>query len=892
MKKPPHIPDRILAWLVAPHLREEVLGDLHERYHLQVQRLGEAKARQRYWRDARTYVRPSVMKRKPADYSTTFFLNPEMLHNYVKIAFRNLVKNTGFSVINIVGLALGMICCLFIFLWVQDEKSVDNFHAKGDNLYTVYQTISANGKVDGNYSTPLRVTPSQRTGFMLEDVKNAVPEVKHQAFYATGYELPWGHPETFQRGDTKFKLEGSRASSDFFKIFSYPLLAGNAETALSDINGVAISRKMAERFFGTPQKAMGKSLRYENRLDFRVSAVFENLPVESSLKFDFLLNWEAQKTKLEWSSNEFRLFVELAENANVPTVENKINRFLQPRLAKNKGVTTQIGLQRFRDQYLHSTFVNGKPEGGRIEYVRIFSGVALFILIIACINFMNLATARSVKRAKEVGVRKVLGSTRSHLIGQFFGEAVLLAFLAMLLTLILVVLLVPTFNQFTGKQIPLPFAQGSFWLSLLGLTVLTGLLAGSYPALFLSSLQPVRILKGVLRFTRGSVWFRQGLTVFQFGLAMILLVATLVVSRQTNYVQQAHLGYDRENLLYIRVEGSLANQRGYSLFKELASKMPGIAMVDRSSEAPHTMGFVVDDNDGAAETATGSDAINWEGKEKNASVGFKPTSVGFDFVRLMNLKLAEGRDFSRTNATDSSDAFMVNEEAVRQMGLKNPIGKWVSAWQKKGHIIGILKDYHTHSLHEPIKPLIVDVKEYEYFGVVLVRTEAGKTKEALASLRKVYGEINPNYPFDYQFIDQEYERLYRSEQVMAKLSNVFAVVAILISCLGLLGLVMFSTEQRTKEIGIRKVLGASVGQIVTLFSRDFLRLILIAILIASPIAWYAMNQWLQGFAYKVTVAWWIFALSGAGALAITLLTISFQSIKAALVNPVKSLRSE
>ncbi len=891
---PPRWLDGLLTWFCAPHLREEVLGDLHERYALRVQRVGENKARLRYGWEVLTYLRPSVIKRKPSECSSSFFLSPDMLRNYLKIALRNLVKSKAFSAINIVGLALGMVCCLFIFLWVQDEKSVDTFHANGKNLYVAYQTISTGGKVEGNYTTPIRVVQGQgqRLTFLLEDVKEAVPEVQQVAFYATGYELPWGHAETFQVGEKKFKLEGSRAGQDFFKILSYPLIAGNAKTALKDIGGVAISRKMAELFFGNAQNALGKSLRYENKLDFRVSAVFENLPVQSSLKFDFLLNWEAQKTKLEWSSNDFRTYIKLAERADVKTVETKINRFLQPRLATNKGVKTQIGLQSLSDQYLHSTFVNGKPEGGRIEYVRIFSGVAIFILLIACINFMNLATARSVKRAKEVGVRKVLGSTRGYLIGQFFGEALLLAFLAVVVTLLWAVLLLPAFNDFTGKQIPSPLTQASFWASLIGLTVFTGLLAGSYPALFLSSLQPVRILKGVLRFTQSAIWFRQGLTVFQFGLAIVLLVATIVISRQTNYVQKTHLGYDRENLLYVRIEGELMTQRNYLLFKEQVSKMPGIAMVDRSSEAPHAMGFVVDDNDGSAETNTGDDAIQWEGKEKNASVGFKPTSVGFDFVKLMNLKIAEGRDFSRTNATDSTDAFMVNEEAVKQMGLKNPIGKWVSAWNKKGHIIAVLKDYHTHSLREPIKPLIMDVKEYEYFGVILIRTEAGRTKEALASLGQVYKAINPNYPLDYQFLDQEYENLYRSEQVMAGLSNVFAVLAILISCLGLLGLVMFSTEQRTKEIGIRKVLGASVSQIVTLFSKDFVRLVLIAILIASPIAWYAMNQWLQGFSYKIDLAWWIFAASGFGALAITLLTVSFQSIKAALINPVKSLRSE
>jgi hypothetical protein len=370
------------------------------------------------------------------------------------------------------------------------------------------------------------------------------------------------------------------------------------------------------------------------------------------------------------------------------------------------------------------------------------------------------------------------------------------------------------------------------------------------------------------------------LTVFQFVLSIILLIATLVISRQTNYVQNTHLGYDRENLIYMRIEGSLMTKNNYLLFKEQALKMPGIVMVDRSTEAPHAMNFVV------------ADDIKWQGKEKNASVGFKPASVGFDFLRIMKLKIAYGRDFSPAVVTDSTDAFMVNEEAVKQMGMKNPIGKWVSAWQKKGHIIAVLKNYHTQSLHEPIKPVIIDVKEGEYFGVILIRTEAGKTKEALTSLAKIYKDLNPNYPFAYQFVDQEYKELYSSELIITQLSMVFAVVAIMISCLGLLGLVMFSAEQRVKEFGVRKVLGASLPQLTTLFASDFLQLIGIAFLIAAPLGWYAMVKWLQGFAYRIDLSWWIFALAGLISLFIAIATLSYEAVKTAMANPVKSLRAE
>ena len=802
-----------------------------------------------------------------------------MLKNYFTIAWRNITRHRVHTAINVTGLALGMTCCLFIFLWVQDEKSIDNFYSDGQDLYTAYQAVTADGKTRGSYTTPTRYT--DHIIFALEGIKEAVPEIKQQAFYQTGYQLPWGHAESFRVGEKMLKLEGSRASEDFFTTLHMPLLAGDAATALRDVNCIVLSRKMAEQFFGSPAAAMGKSIRYENRLDFAVTGVFDNLPAASSLKYQFLISWKTQeKGQLEYSSNEFRTFFRLSPGASVSLTEDKINGVLQTRLQRQPGVSVRVGLQRYGDQYLHSIFVNGRPRDGRIEYVRIFSGVAIFILIIACINFMNLATARSVKRAKEIGLRKVIGSTRGRLIGQFLGEALVFSFLAMALSILFLFFLLPAFNQFTGKAITSPLIHPTFWISTLVLAVITGLVAGSYPALYLSSLQPIRIIKGTMRFSQTAIWFRKGLTVFQFTLSILLIIATIVITRQTNYVQNAHLGYDRENLIYVRIEGNLTKINNYLSFKAQASGMPGIAMVDRSSEAPHAMDFVV------------ADDIHWEGQQKNQSVGFKPASVGFDFIKLMNLKIAEGRDFSRLNALDSSDAFMVNEEAVREMGMKDPIGKWVSAWKKKGHIIAVLKDYHTHSLHEPIKPIMLDVKEYEDFGVIMIRTQPGKTKEALASLATVYKEVNPEYAFAYQFVDEEYKKLYSSELIISQLSVLFATLAILISCLGLLGLVMFAAEQRVKEIGIRKVLGASLAQIITLFSKDFLKLILIAFLIAAPLAWYFLHQWLQDFAYKIALSWWIFALAGGASVLIALLTMSYQAIKAALASPTKSLRAE
>lgn len=818
-----------------------------------------------------------------------------MIRNFIKTAWRNMIRHKTHTAINVIGLALGITCCLFIFLWVQDERGIDNFHQNNKNLYALYETISANGNVSGDYNMPIKfditTQPFKRT-YLIDNTKAVVPGIISIVNYATGYDLPWGHPETLQAGEKIVKMKGVRAGAGFFRMFSYPIIAGNsAATALSNRGDMAISRRTAEIFFGSPANAIGKSIRYENHYDFIVSSVFENVPANSSLQFDFVISWELQNGMLEWSSNNFDTYIQLADNADPKRVEAGINRYVLSNLKLPQGFASNltlpdsaqyhVGLQRFGDRYLHNIFVNGKPSEGRIEYVKIFSEVAIFILVIACINFMNLATARSVKRAKEVGVRKVVGSGRLNLIAQFYGESLMFSVMAMLLSIVLLLALLPAFNNLTGKNFGFPLAQVSFWLSLAGITLITGIVAGSYPALYLSGLNPVRTIKGALRFTSGAIWFRKGLTVFQFVLSILLLIATIVITRQTSYVEHKHLGYDKENLVYTRIEGELSKKDKYLLFKQMAQKMPGIAMVDRTTEVPQDMDFVVND-----------DQIKWPDKSPNFTVGVKPASVGFDFVKMMKLNIVQGRDFSAANPTDSTDAFIINEEAAKEMYNNKPLGQWVQAWAKRGHIIGVVQDYHTQSLHEHIKPVLLDVKEGENFGVIMARTKPGQTEQALQSLAKVYKEINPKYPFTYQFVDQEYQKLYSSEQVTSQLSIIFAIVAIGISCLGLLGLVMFSAEQRVKEFGVRKVLGASLSQLAALFAKDFLKLVFIAFLIAAPLGWFAMGSWLQGFAYRIDLSWWIFVLAGLGSLLIAVLTLSFEAYKTAVTNPVKSLRSE
>ncbi|HVS94649.1 MAG TPA: ABC transporter permease [Mucilaginibacter sp.] len=789
-----------------------------------------------------------------------------MIKNYLKVAFRNLFRNKFFSAINILGLALGMACSILILLWVQNELSVDGFHENGANIYSVIERQYYDGKVTGQYNLP---------GVIANEMKKVLPEVK----YATGFDD--GEQNTFQVGEKIVKLDGGAADSDFFKIFSYKLLEGKPATALNDPSAIAISRKMAEDFFGSPQAAIGKSIRYENKQNFNITAVFENLGENSSEKFDYLLNWfqylKENPWAKEWGNNGPAAYVLLRPDADAKAFDKKIAHFLD---AYNKEQTTgfkeQIGIQKFEEVYLHSDLSNGKVSGGRIEYVNLFTIVAVFILLIACINFMNLTTARSVKRSREIGIRKVVGAVRPVLIRQFIGEAVLLTFLAVIVALALVIVLLPVFNEITQKQIAYPFANLSFWIGIAVLTLITGAVAGSYPALFLSSFNPVTVLKGTLKLSSGSAWFRKGLVVFQFTMSVVLIIGTIVISRQVNYIQTTNIGYDRENLIYVPLEGDLTGK--YETFKNEALTMPGIKEVTRISNSPTNFG-------------SSTVGVDWDGKDKNQKIMFTQVSAGYDFTKTLGLKLVQGRDFSQSYSTDTTN-YIINETALARLNYKDPIGRNFTMWGRKGKIIGILKDFHFNSFKNPIYPLIVRLGEKEDYGTILIRTKKGQTKEAVATIEKLCKELNPKFTVNYQFSDLQFKKLYKSETVVSKLSDAFAVLGIFISCLGLLGLAMFTAEQRTKEIGIRKVLGASISSLFVMLSREFVVLVLIAMALASALGWWFMNKWLLNYKYAINISWWMFVLAGVIAILITLATVSFQATKAALMNPIKSLRSE
>ncbi|MGC4035885.1 MAG: ABC transporter permease [Chitinophagaceae bacterium] len=790
-----------------------------------------------------------------------------MLKNYFKIAIRNMKRYKAFSTLNILGLALGMTCSILILLWVQDEKSVDSMQS--ENLYILYERQFIDNKTDGGYYTP---------GILANEIKRVIPEIEYASNFSN-----IGYPDrvTFQVGDKIIKFDGNCADSDYLKMMNYPLLKGNKMTALNSPVSICISEKMAKSFFGSAEAAMGKTLRHENRKDLTVTGVLADLPKNAIDKFDYLINWqtflEENDWAKQWGNNGPNCLIYLRNGADPKSVDLKIRKFLD-NYNKEQTATFRIELhmQPFRDLYLNSNFKDGYITGGRVQYVKLFSIVAVFILLIACINFMNLTTARSAKRAKEIGVRKVAGAVKGILMRQFLSEALFITAISVVLSLILVVLLLPYFNHVTEKQITFPYSNVFFWISIIALTFITGIASGIYPAIFLSSFKPITVLKGTLKFSNNSTFLRKGLVVFQFALSIILITGTIIVSQQINFIQTINLGYDRENLVYIPVEGELSHS--YQLFKEQALKSTGIKSVSRIGETPTNIG-------------SGTGGVDWDGKDPNSSVNFTNTFEGFDFVKTLNLKLVAGRDISKDFGSDSA-GYLINESALKIIGYKDPIGKRLTFWGQKGTIVGVLKDFHFSSLHDPIKPLILRNGEKFGWGSILVRTEAGKTKQALASIEKICKDLNPKFPFTYSFSDEEYQKLYKSEQIVGKLSFYFAFLGIFISCLGLLGLAMFTAEQRTKEIGIRKVLGASIPSLFTLLSKDFIVLVIISMAIATPLAWWAMYNWLEDFAYKVPIQIWVFGIAGLLAIIIALITVSFQAIKVAVANPVKSLRTE
>jgi predicted permease len=719
------------------------------------------------------------------------------------------------------------------------------------------------------YATEIMTTTST-PGLLAETLREVVPEIEYAATTS------WINPETLSVGEHSIKAEGFHVGDNFFQIFSYPIVEGDAATVLKDKYAIVITRDLAKRLFGTDQNVIGKAVEYQHQKTFHVSGIFEKVP-NSSWQFDFVLNFEEFKTDntwvLEWGNNGPATYVRLRDGSDPKAVSEKIKDFV---LKRNEGSNVALFLQHYSDRYLHGRWEDGKLVGGRIEYVMLFSIIAGFILLIACINFMNLSTARASRKAKEVGIRKSIGAQRQSLIIQYLSESLATSLASLALAVGIVWMILPSFNSITDKHITFEVLTPSSLVALVLIGVVTGLLAGSYPAIFLSGFRPAEVLKGAMRGSWSELWARRGLVVFQFALSVVLIVAVMVIYRQVDFVQTQNLGYKKDHLIHIPIEGRVSKSR--EVFLEEVRTVPGVVS---AASISHT--FLGRNNN--------TSGLAWEGKNPSDEILFENISVNHGAFETMGLELAEGRGFSIDSPSDTIK-IMFNEAAIKIMGLEHPVGKVIKLWEKYDlEIIGVVKDFHYQSLHDVINPVFFRLSPNNTWSIV-IRLEAGKEQETLDALTKLYTSFNPGFTFDYKFQDQEYARMYAAEQRVATLSGYFALFAILISCLGLFGLATFTAERRLKEIGIRKALGSSSFRIVMLLSGDFTRMVLLAILLALPFAYFLLQGWLENFAFHIDLTVWYFVGAGAVALVIAWLTVASQAIRASRVNPVECLHQE
>lgn len=786
-----------------------------------------------------------------------------MIKHTLLLIYRNFLRAKGYFFINLIGLAAGLVCTLLIYLWVRDELSMNKFHEKDARLYQVMEHQKYADELMTTTSTP---------GLLAETMKAELPEVEYAAT------TTWINPFTLSVKDRNVKADGYYVGEDYFNIFSFHLLQGNADLVLKDKLSMVISKDLAVRLFGTDENAVGKIVELQHKKSFTVSGVFENLPTNSSLQFDFVLSFEEFKLDngwvTEWGNNGPSSYVILREGTDPTVFSEKIKDFVKSKNKDDSNVS--LFVQKFSDRYLHGRFENGVQSGGRIEYVQLFSIIAIFILIIACINFMNLSTARASRKAKEVGIKKSVGAQRSSLIVQYISESLVMTILSVGMSLIIVWMLLPQFNIITDKKITLNLNDPQLMMWLAGITLFTGIVAGSYPALYLSGFRPAAVLKGEVRGSWGELWARKGLVVFQFLLSVILIVSVLVIYRQIDYVQTQNLGYTKEHLIQFPIEGKVESSR--ETFLKEVRRMPGI--VNAASTGSSLLG-----------RNSNTSGLEWDGKNPEDNILFENVGVGYGLLETLGVQMAEGRMYSEEYGSDTTK-IIFNEAAIRVMNLENPIGKTIRLWGEYDlQIIGVVKDFHFQSLHDAVNPLFFRLYPNDTWNI-MIRLEAGKEKETLTALDKFYRNFNPGFTFEYKFQDQEYAKQYAAEQRVASLSFYFATMAILISCLGLFGLAAFTAERRLKEIGIRKALGSSSTSIVLLLSGDFTIMVLISIAIGLPISYYLLDEWLKRFVYHIDLEIWYFLLAGMIALVIAWITVASQAIKASKVNPVKCLRSE
>lgn len=791
------------------------------------------------------------------------FNKVQMIKNYFKIAWRSLLKNRTTSFINLFGLAIGMAGAIFIGVWVQNELSYDQFHVNKDHLYKVWNRTAGPGEI-GCWDIT--------SGPLGKALENDFPEVEHTA------RIYWSIERLFSYGDKSIKAKGNDVDKAFLNMFSFPLITGNPTSALDDVNSIVLTENLANNLFGNTDP-INKVIKINNKDSYKVTGVLKNLPENTEFDFDYLVSLKANEhfysNNNSWGNNTYYTYVQLRPNTVIDQFNNKIKGEI---LRYAPEAQTEIFLHPISKWRLYSRFENGKVAGGRIEIVRLLLIIAGLILLIACINFMNLSTAQSQKRAKEVGVRKVIGAGKPGLIGQFLCESILVAFCAGMVAVLIVTLCLPSFNQLIQRSLTINYANPVLWISLAGFVLFTGLLAGSYPAFFLSSFKPVRVLKGSFSGTKHSFNPRKILVVLQFSVAIVLMVSTLIIYRQIQFVQSRDTGYQIRNLIEVPVEGDI--KKNYDLIKTELLNSGAVSSMSQTS-----MGITVDASSGSGFT--------WDGMHKELEgLSFSRFATEGDFVKTMRLTLLAGRDIDFATHPADSASVLLNETAIRKMDIKDPVGKYIKRGDHLLTIVGVFKDFIIGSPYEHVNPMMISGTKDWTFNAVIRLNENQPLTKSLQRAEAVFKKYNPAYPFSYRFVDQEYEKKFNDQMQTGSLAAMFAGLTIFISCLGLFGLATFMAENRSKEIGIRKVLGANVAGIVKMLSKEFVSMVIISIVIAVPVGWWAMNRWLQDFTYRIEISWLTFVFAGAIAISIAVITVSFQAIKAAIANPVKSLRTE
>ncbi|WP_228450668.1 ABC transporter permease [Chryseolinea soli] len=790
-----------------------------------------------------------------------------MLRHTLLLLFRNIQRFRTTFLINLIGLSTGLASALLIYLWVHDEKQVDAFHEKRDRLY---QVMTNTPMPDG------LITSGTTGGGLHEALVKEMPEVEHATVITPA---PWFQKFTVSSANHDVTAHGQFVGRDFFNVFSYPLIQGSKDNVLADKQAIVISATLAKKLFNSIENSLGKTVDWKwlnLKRSCTVTGVFADVTAQSTQQFDFAVSFETWKDIVPVSADvrggPFLTYVVLKEGASPGDFQNKLAAFLKQ---KDPASTATLFAARYADTYLYGDYSNGVATGGRIAYVKLFSLIAMLIVVIACINFMNLSTARASRRLKEVGIKKVVGAGRRTLVVQYLLESVFVAILSLIVAVALVQLLLPVFNTIMGKQLTIPF-EPNVVLTIAAITLLTGLLAGSYPAFYLSGFQPARVLKGHLGKSLGELWTRKGLVAVQFALSVFFIVAVMVIYRQVEFIQTAHLGFDQERLLYFQMEGAIAEHP--DAFLTELKNVPGVA---QASSMQQTI---------LMESFFPTPGLRWEGKNEDDKIGFAQLPVNYDLLETLGITLAEGRSFSRSFPADTA-AIILNQTAIDLMELKNPVGKTVTLWGAPVQIIGVAKDFHFQSYREKVKPFIFRLAPKETM-LVMVRLEAGNASETVSRIHALHKTFNPGFTWEYAFLNDAVQAQYASEKQVASLSRYFAGLAVLISCLGLFALAAFTAERRRSEIGIRKVLGATETAIVYLLSAEFTKIVIVAIAIALPISYLLLQQWLDHFAYRISLDAVYFIFGGGLALGLAWFTVGLQTFKAARMNPVKNLRSE